>query len=380
MAADNAARVLSMSVEESDEHLLPTSHRTSISPAGWRRRSPASAISDRPRTARDKWFRSARRLRNKGQALFFSLTPLQRAGLIILNIVLLVSLILFAVFNEQIFHKITPIAKSWSELPGGWMILWAVVVVVSFPPMIGYSSCVMIAGFVWGMHGWLIIASASIVGSTLAFVVSRTVLKRFVSRLTEKNKRFAALALVLKHDGLKLLTMIRLCPLPYSLSNGAISTIPTVTWYNLMLATTIASPKLLLHVFIGKEIRRLADSNAKMSAGTKAVSYISITLGTALGIAVGYFIYIRTKARAAELEAEEAAAVLDGRNDYNDDPAEREAINTLKQNDNATIALSEGEDVEHGYRDSFSNDEDAEERDVFDLGDGGSSDEDDNNR
>lgn len=220
----------------------------------------------------------------------------------------------------------------------------------------------------------------------MAFVVSRTLLKRYVSRLTQKNKRFAALALVLKHDGIKLLTMIRLCPLPYSLSNGAISTIPTVTWYNFMFATAIASPKLLLHVFIGSEIRRLADSDTKMDAKTRAISYVSIGLGIVLGVAVGYFIYIRTKKRAAELEAEEAAAALnarrsgDIRREYSDDPAEQEAISTLKQNEDDVpmhTKFTDNGDVERGYRDSFSNDEDAEEQDVFDLGDGLASDEDD---
>lgn len=312
--------------------------------------------------------------------MFMGLTPLQRVGLVIANILLLTSVILFAIFNERIFHAITPIAESWRRLPGGWLILWFVVVIVSFPPIIGYSSCVLIAGFVWGMKGWFIVASASIFGSTLAFVVSRTLLKGFVSRITGKNKRFAALALVLKYDGLKLLTMIRLCPLPYSLSNGAISTIPTVTWYNFMLATAFVSPKLALHVFIGREIGRLAQDGSKMDAKTKAISYVSIAFGIVLGVAVGYFIYIRTKARAAELEAEEAAAVIsgrasiEGRGQYSDDPAEREAANLLKRSDD--MSLHTTEDVEQGYRDSFSNDEDAEERDVFDLGDGDTEDED----
>lgn len=380
--ADLAARALGLPVDD-DDLLSPSDRRPANSSSnGWHRRATSeSAIPDRPRTATARWLRSARRLRNKGHKLFMALTPLQRAAVVALNAVLLVSLILFAVFNERIFAALTPVAKSWRELPAGWLILWLMVFLVSFPPLIGYSSCVTIAGFVWGMKGWFIIASATIVGSTVSFLVSRTLLKRFVGRLTDKNKRFTALALVLKHDGLKLLVMIRLCPLPYSLSNGAISTIPTVTWYNFMLATAIVSPKLLLHIFVGAEIGKLAKDGSQMSAKTRAVSYLSIALGILVGIGTGYFIYSRTKARAAQLEAEEAAAARerggrapdDAPPDYTDDPIEREAVNILRRDDDVSLhtAFADEDAVERGgYRDEFTDDEDAHERDVFEVGDG----------
>ena len=98
---------------------------------------------------------------------------------------------------------------------------------------------------------WPIVASATIVGSTCSFIVSRTLLSDFVNRLVANDKRYEALSLVLKHDGLKLLVMIRLCPLPYSISNGAISTFPTVQPLMFAAATAAATPKLLIAIFIG---------------------------------------------------------------------------------------------------------------------------------
>ena len=113
-------------------------------------------------------------------------------------------------------------------------------------------------------HSWFIVASATIVGSTCSFLASRYFLQSYVDRLVKNDSRFAALALTLKHDGIKLLIMIRLCPLPYSFSNGAISTIPTVTWQSFMFATAIVSPKLLLHVFVGAKLGELAERGAEM--------------------------------------------------------------------------------------------------------------------
>lgn len=123
--------------------------------------------------------------------------------------------------------------------------------------------------------------------------MSRTVLSKFVNRLMERDKRFAALSLTLKYDGLKLLCMIRLCPLPYSICNGAVSTFPTVHPLMYGLATAIISPKLLVPAFIGSRIRILADKNEEMSAGSKAVNICSIILTVAIGIFTGWYIYRR---------------------------------------------------------------------------------------
>lgn len=215
-------------------------------------------------------------------------------------------------------------------------------------------------------------------GSTASFLVSRTILKSYVTRLTANDKRFAALALTLKHDGIKLLMMIRLCPLPYSLSNGAISTIPTVQWPQFMAATAAASPKLFLHVFVGSQLGRIADGQNKMDAKTKAISYLSIAIGLFAGIATGWIMYTKTKARARELEAEEREAAIrgegadgedyeeEGRYDYSDDAMEREATEAIRGDDG--ISLRSDQD----YHDNF--DDDAEDgqdlNKVFRHGDG----------
>jgi len=373
----SAARSLALPIDEENDSW---SRRSNNSPA-WRRRSQSESTQPRNPSATTRWIRSANRLSNKLQRAFLGLSPLQQGGLIVLNIVLAVLFVLFAVYNERIFAYLSPAAKRWRDTPGGWLVLWFLTFFVSFPPMIGYSTCVTVAGFVWGMYGWFIVASATIIGSTASFIVSRTVLRKYVSRLAERNKRFAALSLVLKHDGIKLLIMIRLCPLPYSFSNGAISTIPTVTWQNYMLATAAITPKLLLHIFVGRQIGLLAEEGNKMDIKTKMISYLSIAIGMAAGIATGYFIYVKTKARAEQLEAEEAAAANgggeDGRHrmsdagpDYLDDP-DAEAAASRRDPDDFSLHTTYADDERgRGYLDDFTDDEDARERDVFDDGDG----------
>jgi hypothetical protein len=224
------------------------------------------------------------------------------------------------------------------------------------------------------MCRWYIAASATVVGSTASFILSRSILKNMVHRLIAKDKRFAALALTLKHDGLKLLIMIRMCPLPYSLSNGAIATFPTVHWASYALATALVSPKLMLHIFIGSQLEKIAESGGKMDARTKALSYTSIAIGAVAGAATAWFMYKKTKERAAQLEAEERAGVRrasieDLEREYADDPAALEAAETLREDDD-DISLRTGWGDE--YHDDPTGFEDAPEisDDPFKVGDG----------
>lgn len=125
--------------------------------------------------------------------------------------------------------------------------------------------------------------------------------------MVKTDPRFAALSLTLKHDGLKLLCMIRLCPLPYSISNVAISSFPTVSVWKFFLATLVSTPKLAIGIFIGGRLFAIAESGEKMDMKTRLINYSSIVGGLVLGLLTGWIIYRRTSARARFLEQEERA-------------------------------------------------------------------------
>jgi SNARE associated Golgi protein len=146
----------------------------------------------------------------------------------------------------------------------------------------------------------------------------------FVARIMAKEKRFGALALTLQHDGIRLLVMIRLCPLPFTLTNAALSSIPTVHWAQFAAATAAASPKLLLHVWIGAQLALLAEKGDKMDARTKAVSVTGMVVGSVAGLATGAWIYMQTVKRSKELRALEEAeqGMLDPEEFADEDDAE----------------------------------------------------------
>jgi uncharacterized membrane protein YdjX (TVP38/TMEM64 family) len=174
-------------------------------------------------------------------SLFLSLPTWQRVLAVAALIGCLVLTVFFIAYSHRIFAWLGPVAAKWRALPAGWLIIWAAVFVTAFPPVIGYSTAVSVAGFVYGFPlGWPIVATANVVGSLAAFVASRTVLSGYVHRLVGRDHRFVALAQVLRRDGVGVLTMIRFCPLPYSLSNGFLATIPSIRPLTFALSTALA--------------------------------------------------------------------------------------------------------------------------------------------
>ncbi|TWU76859.1 Tlg2-vesicle protein [Metarhizium rileyi] len=256
---------------------------------------------------------------------YLRLSPLHRLLAIAGCLVGVALVALIVVYSHRFFSWLTPVARSWRELRGGWLIVFALVFVTAFPPVMGYATANTIAGLVYGFpHGWPLAAVACTLGSLCAFLASRTVLSGYVDRLVGRDHRFIALGQVLRRDGILYLTAIRFCPLPFSLSNGFLASIPSITPLSFTISTALSTPKLLVHVFIGSRLAILAEEGDKMSAGDKAVNYIAMAVGGAVGLVVGLAIYRRTMARAAELasgERQEIGAAEQGHARYDDPDA-----------------------------------------------------------
>lgn len=174
-------------------------------------------------------------------AWYMRLPFTQQVLLGLAGLVLFVLGVLALVYTRAFFDWLGPVAEKWRQLPGGWLINFAMVFVTSFPPVIGYATATTVAGYVWGFPwGWPIAAAACTLGSLCAFIASRTVLGNFVERWVGKDPRFMALAQVMRQEGILYLTAIRFCPLPFSLSNGFLATIPSITPLAFTVSTAIS--------------------------------------------------------------------------------------------------------------------------------------------
>ncbi|CAJ0553579.1 Ff.00g120910.m01.CDS01 [Fusarium sp. VM40] len=300
--------------------------------------------------------------------VYLRLSPVQRV-LALAGVVAAGVLGVLAIIYSHVFFKwLEPKAEAWRALPGGWILAFMLVFVTSFPPIVGYSTASTIAGFVYGFPlGWPIVASGCTAGALCAFLASRTVLSGYVDRMVGRDHRFVALGQVLRQEGIWYLTAIRFCPLPFSLSNGFLATIPSITPLAFTISTALSSPKLLVHVFIGSRLALLAEKGDKMTAGSKAINYLSMILGGTVGLVVGLIIYRRTMARAEELSRQEGLnpsglAAEEGEAGYADSDnsplMDPEDAAVLMSDDD--ISLWERDELEGSYRDE--EDEDTNKR------------------
>ncbi|EEU46448.1 uncharacterized protein NECHADRAFT_100079 [Fusarium vanettenii 77-13-4] len=348
-----------------------TSHTRRLSNPLMRRRRSSVVAGASPGFARRIWA-SVNLLGEQTLKVYLRMSPLQRLLAALGAVVIAVLGVLAIIFSHAFFKWLDPVAEKWRALPGGWILAFLLVFVTSFPPVMGYSTASTIAGYVYGFPwGWPIVASGCTLGALCAFLASRTVLSGYVDRMVGRDHRFIALGQVLRQEGIWYLTAIRFCPLPFSLSNGFLATIPSITPLSFTLSTALSSPKLLVHVFIGSRIALLAEKGDTMTAGDKAINYLSMLIGATVGLVVGLVIYRRTMARAAELAREEGldpaalatteegeAGYLDSDNSPLMDP---EDAAVLMSDDD--ISLWERDGLENGYHDDDDDEESSKRRD-----------------
>lgn len=242
--------------------------------------------------------------------LYESFSPIKKALMLIGAGCMAIGGIIFIIFHNEFFALLVAFSKKWKEMPGGGILMFLSIFVISFPPLIGYSTLSSLIGMMYGFPwGWPFLVLATLVGSTASFLTSRYLLSDYAKRLAQTNTKFAALTSAMEKDSFTLLWMIRLCPLPYSFSNGALSTIHSVSAIKFFAATALTSPKLLIHIFIGDRLTKLGTEK---DTASKIVDFISIGLAAVFGTLTAYTIYNRTMQHVAILENREYSELEDG--------------------------------------------------------------------
>lgn len=242
----------------------------------------------------------------------------KKALIILVDIIFLVLIVLFGVYHQTLIGYVVEYSDRWSKKPISAFIIALMLFIISFPPLIGFSFTNTVAGAFYGVSikGWLIITIGSLSGSVAAFIVFRYMLKARAQALVSSNKKLYAFSTILQeNNSFWLLTLIRLCPFPYSLTNGALAAIPGITILNFALGSIISSPKLFLYLFVGAKLKDFGEAK---DTSTKLVDLASIIFTFIfLGI-TGWILFTKTNQRIKELEAQRGFNP-DGNDDLNED-------------------------------------------------------------
>lgn len=227
----------------------------------------------------------------------------KRIGIYLLMVLGGIGIIMVIIFHAVFIKILIMISQKWRDLPYGGVILFTLVFFVGFPPLLGFSSLSILCGMVYGVFpGWLLLSTASISGSFVSFLTFRYLLRSRAEQLLRSNEKFKAFAEILKQDqSLMLLILIRLCPLPYSLSNGALASIPELSPVTYLLASVLTSPKLFIHIFVGHQLIDIGDSgNTTMG---RIFDGISLVITACASATTMYIIYDRMQKKLDQFHA-----------------------------------------------------------------------------
>jgi uncharacterized membrane protein YdjX (TVP38/TMEM64 family) len=168
--------------------------------------------------------------------------------------------------------------------------------------MVPGSWLTLAAGFAYGpFRGLLVALTASVLGSTAAFLLARTVLREWVTPAQERSVKLRALNNAVSRNGFRLILLLRLSPLiPFNVLNYALG-LSDVSLGRYVLASTIGMiPATLMYAYLGS-LATAATSLAEAGAhhGRQQVALAIAGLAATVGAVV---VVARAARRALEAE------------------------------------------------------------------------------
>lgn len=253
----------------------------------------------------------AERLRESSastRAWFSKLSVLKKIAVVLGLSVYFVFTVLTLIYNKRIIVYIVHTSDTIRDMGFRGVLLFVVLLsVVSFPPLIGFSTINIIIGIVYGFHGWILIAVTSSVMSTVSLCLFKYPLRNLSIKIINSNSKLQLFASAIKDPSVTfyeetfILTLMKLCPLPYSLTNGGLGCVPEISPLAFFLACLICSPKYCIQIFMGIKLRKIGSDGEMKKNG---MDYL-ILIGTGVLFAgASYFLYLRLKKRIEDSQGE----------------------------------------------------------------------------
>ncbi|KAH9823161.1 snare associated Golgi protein-domain-containing protein, partial [Melampsora americana] len=201
------------------------------------------------------------------------------------------------VYQRQIIIGLGPFSKYLRELKLGnleigWIIPIIMLIIISFPPLIGHEIVILICGLVWGLWwGFAIGAIGTFLGELANFFVFRNFCRERAVKYEEKSLRFATLSLVIRQGGFWITLLARLSAIPSHLLTPVFATSGMNVWI-FSTATILSSPKQLSHVYLGTLFQ---VGKSKTTNSGKLVSFVVFLSSSLVTILAAAYIYWRMK-------------------------------------------------------------------------------------
>jgi uncharacterized membrane protein YdjX (TVP38/TMEM64 family) len=138
----------------------------------------------------------------------------------------------------------------------------------------------VIAGLMFGIPGGLAgIIAGSTLGAALGFFFSRYVARDRVARFLQKNPKFVMIDQAIRREGWKIIGLLRLCPIPFGVSNFAYGLTNVRFWHYLVATMAGMLPGEIVFVSLGSTGRQLSDVNHSPAAKVMTIVGVLALIG-----------------------------------------------------------------------------------------------------
>ncbi|KAJ9165283.1 Golgi apparatus membrane protein TVP38-like protein 2 [Coniochaeta hoffmannii] len=169
----------------------------------------------------------------------------------LLAALILVATVLITVRHDDVVTALRPFSEEVRDLPAGWLIPIAVLILISFPPLFGHEVVAVLCGIVYGLWpGFGVVAAGTFFGEVGTWFAFKHALRRRAVRLERTNLNYGALARMTRDGGFWIVLVIRFSVIPSHFSTAVFSTCDVNFWY-FCVATFLTLPKQIILVYLG---------------------------------------------------------------------------------------------------------------------------------
>ncbi|KAF7305543.1 hypothetical protein HMN09_00807200 [Mycena chlorophos] len=208
--------------------------------------------------------------------------------------------------ENNILNALKPATNWLSGHAAGPIIIIAIFVVISFPPLFGHEIVALLAGITWSLPAAFgIVAAGTLLGEIANFLVFKLFCTARAEKLQQNKLSYALLAHVIREGGFLIALIVRYSAVPAHFSTVIFSTcgMPFLTF---LAAAVLSLPKPLVPVYIGYATLHVSKTSKTIERVVLAISVV-VTIVALRYIqaqekkATPEVVYLRRKARQAKM-------------------------------------------------------------------------------
>ncbi|KAB5585527.1 snare associated Golgi protein-domain-containing protein [Coniochaeta sp. 2T2.1] len=216
----------------------------------------------------------------------------------ILALLLIVATVFITIKHDDVVATLRPFSEKVRDLPAGWLIPIAILVIISFPPLFGHEVVAVLCGIVYGLWvGFGIVAAGTFFGEVGTWFAFKHALRRRAIKLERTNLNYGALARMTRDGGFWIVLVIRFSVIPSHFSTAVFSTCDVNFWY-FCIATLLTLPKQIILVYLG--VLFLNQQTGNVEKG------LIFGVGGAATVALGVYVWWKMGAIKKTLLEEQA--------------------------------------------------------------------------